>query len=523
MPPNPERAAASILATLSSDVLDFIDIQTNKFEKIRDFFDDNPEFHSHVTTRILDEAAAEAHSLEDVALRQRCIQRRVIVSQCVKEDGYNLEYLNRLIKNIPKVREHFYKACDTVANEIKSKQASKPTSNTTSMPQSPGYHLSTTPMISSHPWNSGGSHQQRPSMQYGSQQNVGHGSQQNVGYGSQQNAGYGSNYPVGQSPFDLRNSQSQSYSQPQTSHREPFPGISAISGMTAQISADNTGRRPSYDFQQADFADLRQVQTSSNNAPNVVTSNPVTVPDLTQEVSARPLVRRGSEHDPRPGRPSFSQQVVNRPRGGLTRITEVAANRSITVEAKDQFPDPESVDSRYKVPNNGRTFFAKYQVFLMMFPEPRGDNRRRSSRPPDTGPDDSRIKFRDRRGEEIFVHEKRFMVIRERQGYCICIPINSYRRNGVGYKNIPKREKEAHAVVFDDKNHEPGLLPGEEDITKNAIALKMINQHTLGNASRIHFGKVYTIEWNFKVLKIGQVAPDSQNDVEAYWQEEFLR
>jgi hypothetical protein len=184
-----------------------------------------------------------------------------------------------------------------------------------------------------------------------------------------------------------------------------------------------------------------------------------------------------------------------------------------------QFEDPERLDPKYQL-QNGRTFFVRGRVFAMMFPEPRAEKRNQL----DTGPDDSRFGIM-RHGEEvIFAHIKRFAVIRERAGHCLCVPINSYRKTGVGRKGTQRDKKRAHAIIYDSRKAPPRpILPGEQDLIKNPIAVDMNGSNTLEDTSRIDFGNIYTIEWNVKVYGIGHIAEQSTSDVEKYWQEELIR
>jgi len=53
----------------------------------------------------------------------------------------------------------------------------------------------------------------------------------------------------------------------------------------------------------------------------------------------------------------------------------------------------------------------------------------------------------------------------------------------------------------------PELLPGEQ-ITKQPLRVTPTGAETLESASRVNFGKVYTVEHNVKVLDIGVVAQE---------------
>lgn len=286
--------------------------------------------------------------------------------------------------------------------------------------------------------------------------------------GSAEDSMYGTRYPVSRGPYDTRDYES---------------------GVQAGDSDRRPGDSGPYDARGSAPSDISQRQRRSSHpaAPYGAPTNfaPMYTPGYQQNTVL----------------PGF-------------RTTEVA-NHSIKVR-RDLLPDPEPTDSRFRT-RNGRSFFIKGQVFAMMFPEPKGVNPHTR----DTRPDHSGSTTYSH-GQDIFSHRKRFVVIRQREGYCLCIPINSYQGTGVGRKGIPQKEKRAHAIIYDNKKRVPRLiLPGEDVITKKAIAVDLEENHTLDETSRIHFGKVYTIEWNVKVMRIGQVASASEKDVEDYWREEM--
>jgi len=113
------------------------------------------------------------------------------------------------------------------------------------------------------------------------------------------------------------------------------------------------------------------------------------------------------------------------------------------------------------------------------------------------------------------------IVIRQRRGYCVCVPIYSYGRQGVK-KNMPEVEKQAHAIIYEHGRTAPRPLPDEPQFRKAPIAAKMDGGETLWPSSRIHFGKMHTVEYNVKVMEIGRIAERSKADFETYWKQELL-
>jgi hypothetical protein len=66
------------------------------------------------------------------------------------------------------------------------------------------------------------------------------------------------------------------------------------------------------------------------------------------------------------------------------------------------------------------------------------------------------------------------------------------------------------------------LEPEEQGLKKDPLYIKIEDPTiTIDPMSRIHFGKVFTVEYNLKVRKIGRVIPDSIRKMEEYFLEAF--
>lgn len=113
-------------------------------------------------------------------------------------------------------------------------------------------------------------------------------------------------------------------------------------------------------------------------------------------------------------------------------------------------------------------------------------------------------------GEVIFSHIRRFVVVKTkaRQGYCLAVPINSYRHRGLTTKGMRMEEKQAHAIIYASGN-QPIQISGEPQLNKEPIAVRMAHGETLPPSSRIHFGKPQIIEWNIKVRNVGLISEGS--------------
>ncbi|KAF2803220.1 uncharacterized protein BDZ99DRAFT_399963 [Mytilinidion resinicola] len=113
----------------------------------------------------------------------------------------------------------------------------------------------------------------------------------------------------------------------------------------------------------------------------------------------------------------------------------------------------------------------------------------------------SLIRFNETAYSEI----RRFIVISNKGQYSQCIPIQTYRGQGTRKHGIVVED---HSLIYtgDEDDEPPELLPGER-ITKQPLRVEPTGSETLESASRVNFGKVYTVEHNVKVLDIGVVCP----------------
>jgi hypothetical protein len=82
-------------------------------------------------------------------------------------------------------------------------------------------------------------------------------------------------------------------------------------------------------------------------------------------------------------------------------------------------------------------------------------------------------------------------------------PIQTYRGQGARKRGIIVSD---HAIIYTGHSDDdaPPLLDGEA-ITKQALRVTPSGTEVLEPASRVNFGKVYTVEHNVKVLDIGVV------------------
>jgi hypothetical protein len=148
-------------------------------------------------------------------------------------------------------------------------------------------------------------------------------------------------------------------------------------------------------------------------------------------------------------------------------------------------------------------FFKKGRVFKALWTEPAGDV---------TNTEDAFV-IPSRYGENAFTKIRHFVVAREKQGCCLCLMLNTYHRQGASKDGI---KAENYAAVY-RLGGEPEVGPNE-DMTKEPFPIKVEEAgESIDPTSRIDFGRVYTVEHNIKVLKVGRIPNDFLPRLEQYF------
>jgi hypothetical protein len=190
----------------------------------------------------------------------------------------------------------------------------------------------------------------------------------------------------------------------------------------------------------------------------------------------------------------------------LTVSSDESANDNLSIVpdirgSKDLDDLHEKLDPKYKKRPNAKKFFAEGRVFALLWHQTASESKNRL--------DLSDAQYSDvgKFGERVFSHIQRMAVVREKHGYCICVPINTYSGQGVLKRGFTKADCLAHSIIY-SSNTRPFCKPQESGLmNKKSIAVNMASpEQKLDEMSRIHFGKVHTIEWNVKVMNVGKVS-----------------
>jgi hypothetical protein len=128
-------------------------------------------------------------------------------------------------------------------------------------------------------------------------------------------------------------------------------------------------------------------------------------------------------------------------------------------------------------------------------------------------------------GVTIFSHIRRFVIVKAKtkRRYCLAIPIHSYSGRGLTDKKMLSDEQQAHAIIY-GKGGKPSPMSDEVRLDKEPIAVKLEEGEFLTPGSRLHFGRMQSIDWNVKVKNIGRIVdPKHMRRLIVYFEQEFRK
>ncbi|KAL1866349.1 hypothetical protein Daus18300_006813 [Diaporthe australafricana] len=168
----------------------------------------------------------------------------------------------------------------------------------------------------------------------------------------------------------------------------------------------------------------------------------------------------------------------------------------------------EYLDGRYRVEPSMK--FEPGNVFKVMWSEPKGGTI------PGGGSRFSDTLLQDHLNG-VWTGFRRFIVIRNGEGHCSCVPILTYGKLGC-LKNGVKPHH--HGIVF-EKGQQAITLSNEPALGFEPICMEMHPGEHISEESRVNYSKLVTVEHNVKVLFVGRVLYDDwpivQQAVDSCW------
>ncbi|OJJ42012.1 hypothetical protein ASPZODRAFT_78015 [Penicilliopsis zonata CBS 506.65] len=109
-------------------------------------------------------------------------------------------------------------------------------------------------------------------------------------------------------------------------------------------------------------------------------------------------------------------------------------------------------------------------------------------------------------GQQIYSSIRRMVVFKERNGFCLCLPISTYSKQGVAKKGV---DPSKHSIIYMEGTL-PERGPNEPPMVKDPIAvIPATSEIKLDRMSRLNFEIIHTVEHNQRVMAIGKIADAS--------------
>lgn len=460
----PESASQYLERGLPQQIANFIDIPAGEFNRCREFILNNKTILDS-DDRVFFETAFRANRNQNHVLEQQCLQRLLLVRNCRERGPEGQDsYLTYLVDT--GMDPIFVSEYDRLQSEMLNTLQSLPAANKS---QSTAYNEGRTDAGSAYgfryerPFNPGG-----------------------PGFTTSHPQQFGN--PVDALLSDLSNMRATPW--PATSSAPNHCQDSSPAGEEAILDGDG-GKSPGIPG-----SEIFRQQPGGRRKTPARRSN-----DGRRQAMGPNLHPVGEDENTQAGRfPTIGGQQNADFRGGK----------------QTKSWDPERLDPSYQLRRDPMLFFVGGKVFMMLWHENYTSNK-------EPGPKELEWVTTGPKGERIYTKVLRMIVFQQNHGYCWCVPILSYGKHGVACKDMKQVNVEKHAIAYSAQDQSPpSALPGEEGMTKPAIAIDMKGGQRLDSTSRIHFGKVHTVEWNVKVKEVGQVAAQSMGLFEAYVKAEMI-
>jgi hypothetical protein len=121
-------------------------------------------------------------------------------------------------------------------------------------------------------------------------------------------------------------------------------------------------------------------------------------------------------------------------------------------------------------------------------------------------------------GEKPLARFRWFVVVRRRLHHSLCFSVTTFSRGKSGGSGGAGRSR-PYAVLH-NSNVKPPRPYDEEEITRDPIAVIIEDDELyISPIARLDCGRIYTVEDNLRVSKVGRVHPDSLSALEECYKE----
>lgn len=169
------------------------------------------------------------------------------------------------------------------------------------------------------------------------------------------------------------------------------------------------------------------------------------------------------------------------------------------------------LDNRFFVVERPKRFFCIGRIFKTVWFEPGNQH---STADPDVDWPAACPPFHD---QKPFAKFRWFVVVRKRLHHSLCFAITTF--GGRGATKASRGRPRDFVVLYPHSIEPPEPWP-EEGIERDPLGVIIEEgQQYLSPSARIDCGRIYTVEDNLKVMKIGRIHPTSVPLLEQYFQE----
>ena len=116
-----------------------------------------------------------------------------------------------------------------------------------------------------------------------------------------------------------------------------------------------------------------------------------------------------------------------------------------------------------------------------------------------------------------------FVVVRRRLHHSVCFSIGTYGGKSSTNPNKAARGRDMDYVVLHKSSVPPARPYPEEKITREPVDVIIEDEEQyISPIARLDCGRIYTVEDNLKVMKVGRVHPASLPTLEQYYKDSVL-